>query len=740
MFGYFVVTSILGTFPAEFYDEIDVKEKISKESDIVRRCGRYTITEIRDVEASIPEMQEKITKHSGKHIMIGGSYHPLDHIRSEIIFQRGFRPFDYKKFKKDYENPKRLRGQYYDSIDSERPKVEIGKIIQIKYYMLKTLSKIKRSIKEDPEARYADFAFYDSKRNKIPNGHTLVANQWYQLEVAVRDKLTRIGIPSKKRDGPLPKFKRPVTIMVTAKSLNNSFEIEEPVSKLILPPRGNSTENAWFEVRPLRKSLNKRDRAEIEISLFYEFNLLEVAVIKAEVVGEGESPTKSLLGFKNPISFVQKQLEREYIDFDNIQPREMNINITKKGSHFLFTFTFYNDVDNKVIFSAPVSLSAFELKRDLKNIRELWYKIAMSKTFAQNLNGDSDEFLFCVRELAQQGQILWTKLFKINIEGSIATIGDWLREHPLQDNATIQISIDKEAVNFIFPWALIYDGVIPTEKYELPDPKGFWGIRYCIEQFLPKMLKKPDDIIVLDDVLNFAFILWRNFANANDQKKFLDNLCKRSGGRLNVHPIVTKSNECFNLLNDCGHHILYFYAHGFTRHHRLDISVVRKIFYLFKRLYKKFDKNDKRREIFRHDYENIQQEELKADRSWIELTYGKLYLDDMYYHVDRFKSHPFVFLNTCESAQVTQFFSDSFAHLFLDRGASGFIGTECPMTTKFAHPFSEKFLEDVLSGEQVGKALLNARQHFMEKHNNPLALAYTLFGSTKTCFKPPVLR
>jgi hypothetical protein len=93
-------------------------------------------------------------------------------------------------------------------------------------------------------------------------------------------------------------------------------------------------------------------------------------------------------------------------------------------------------------------------------------------------------------------------------------------------------------------------------------------------------------------------------------------------------------------------------------------------------------------------------------------------------------------LNMCESAQLTPSLSESFFHFFLDRGARAVIGTECPMTVEFAHPFAARFLGEVFAGRPVGDALLETRRHFL-KLNNPLGLAYTLFGQATVAFEPP---
>jgi hypothetical protein len=102
------------------------------------------------------------------------------------------------------------------------------------------------------------------------------------------------------------------------------------------------------------------------------------------------------------------------------------------------------------------------------------------------------------------------------------------------------------------------------------------------------------------------------------------------------------------------------------------------------------------------------------------------------------RTHPIVFLNMCESAQVTPSLGDSFIHFFIDRGARCVIGTECSMRPLFAHLFSQAFLGTLLRGVPAGRALLQARRAFVDQYN-PLGLAYTLFGSATARFEPAPL-
>lgn len=595
----------------------------------------------------------------------------------------------------------------------------------------------------EPSPRYADFAFYYDKGNrpdqKVPESHTLQVARWYQLEVAIRAKPT--GIPSEELERrPIrePKQEKDVTVMVTVQG--DDFEIVEPVQTLMLPPLGDSTENALFKVRPLRESFNSENLSEIKVRLYYEFNLLEVVVISAEVVGQFGDPIHSqLTELEKPISFRQERLEREYIDFDNVQPRTMHVDITKLEDHFLFNFAFFNDIDQKLVFTAPARISATDLEDNLVSIRNIWYDIAMSETFTKQLEGDANEFLKNIRKLAQAGRKLWIKLFKHERRSSMYKIGEWLEKHPLKKNGIVQVSLPDNAANFIFPWSLIYDQPVPRKAYELPDIEGFWGVRYCIEQQLPNIIKDIDAPTPIQENLKVGFMLWNQFKNADKQISLMERMMIQSTGKLDISiPPIIDADSCYDHLLDCDSHVLYFYTHGYTRHRQADIGVGPNL-KLFVSRYEDLNLNSSLRENYRMLYESIKRGEFDLDRSWIELTYGKLYLDELYDYVESLKSAPLVILNMCESAQVTPSLSDSFIHFFLDRGAKGVIGTECPMTVEFAHPFAERFLTEIFTNEQVGIVLLNVRRRFLAL-KNPLGLAYNLYGSATVRFEPSIFQ
>jgi hypothetical protein len=285
---------------------------------------------------------------------------------------------------------------------------------------------------------------------------------------------------------------------------------------------------------------------------------------------------------------------------------------------------------------------------------------------------------------------------------------------------------------------MLYDRPLPKERYVLPRPDGFWGLRYLIEQRPFSMPGAPGTLWSVDDrTLQFDLMLWGQFRNAKEHHELLRGLSNKSGGKIRLSdPAIVDAETCCKRLSEGDSNIFYFYTHGHTRVRRTTVGIADGL-EGFVRLFEALDPSDTRRELFRMLYESVKTGASEMRRSWIELSYGKVYLDELYeLIVDDFSSHPLVLLNMCESAQVIPTLSDSFIHFFLNRGAACVVGTECPMTVAFAHPFAVTCLSQILSGASVGRALLDARRHFIARHN-PLGLAYTAFGSVSARFTPP---
>jgi hypothetical protein len=262
-----------------------------------------------------------------------------------------------------------------------------------------------------------------------------------------------------------------------------------------------------------------------------------------------------------------------------------------------------------------------------------------------------------------------------------------------------------------------------------------WGLKYNIMQNLVGSQSPMDRPVDLSNRgAKLAFMLYDYMPNAAEQSDLLSNLDAKGGGNLAVTLPPVKDPKVFHeLVRRCDADLLYFYTHGYTRPPDADrsyseIEQIRKLYKTFPR--ESAEENEIYRIIHSPDFE--------ADESWIALTSGRLFLRDLMAEEVQLTERPVVILNMCLSARVLPAVSESFVSLFLGRRARSVIGTECPMTTTFAHPFSRELLLAILQGESVGEALRKARCYFIEK-KNPLGLAYTLFGSGLVRYEPEIL-
>ena len=99
-------------------------------------------------------------------------------------------------------------------------------------------------------------------------------------------------------------------------------------------------------------------------------------------------------------------------------------------------------------------------------------------------------------------------------------------------------------------------------------------------------------------------------------------------------------------------------------------------------------------------------------------------------------STPLLFINACESAELSPYFYDDFLTYFVTRGARGAIGTECKIPAVFASEWADRFFKRFLSGRSLGKLFLELRREFYYKHNNLLGLAYALYCDADTQIEP----
>jgi HEAT repeat protein len=596
--------------------------------------------------------------------------------------------------------------------------------------LLRHLSEVENSVPGEP--RYLDATFF-LNGSRVPGGRALLEGQTYDLEVAIR--VSPGGVPAPEGREPIaePGQDREIEITVVAKG-QEGLTVPDQVASLVLPPSGDSTRSAMFRVKAQKATGTQPCLAELRLFLYYRFSLLEQAVIKAEIVSELRPHVRSELGLDAPVTLVHERVERGYDGLQDEIERSLHINVGMAGSAYLLRFTWRGESGDTISLEASTVFSQAALALIVADARRKLLEVTMSATYAKELSPESEEYVEALRSLAFAGRELHTALFRLQTKSAIAEIGRLLDENPPSPGSVVQISVEKEAKSFIFPWALMYDAPIPDDPGAALDPDGFWGLRYCIEQRIPGFQWIPSaGEPVRASPLHMAFMLWEQFANASDHRMAIDDLARRYPGiEVSRPPINQASAAKVAMTSGSPSDIFYFFTHAHMR--KLAPGVADAFLEILQGLpddhpaYKAFKAAQERANKYAHD------------PSWIELTYGRLDLSDLQATKFDLRNDPLIFLNACESSQLTPSFEgQSFPEFFIDRGASAFLGTECTMTTTFARPFGELVLRKLLEGQNVGAAVLAARRHFIAERN-PLGLAYNQYGNTGFRLKPAPAR
>lgn len=96
------------------------------------------------------------------------------------------------------------------------------------------------------------------------------------------------------------------------------------------------------------------------------------------------------------------------------------------------------------------------------------------------------------------------------------------------------------------------------------------------------------------------------------------------------------------------------------------------------------------------------------------------------------RTAPTIFMNACRSAGLAATYNrlDGWASMFLEAGATAFIGSLWAVRDRTAREFAEEFYQQLHGGCPLGEAMMRARQVMAaERPNDPAWLAYTVYGN-----------
>ena len=622
------------------------------------------------------------------------------------------------------------------------------------------------TVAPDP-ASYPNFTFEDADRDyELPVNEGFVSGYSYRLTVG-------IGMHADRRfsgQGEQPKTERsasPATIPLRVAIFHrgDGIRIEgNPLSTLEWPASGPSERNAVF----LLKALPSSDPATglLDVYLYHELNLIYTARVRIAVKPDGSEWSED----ERPISWVfredkdtnRSRLFQRFARVQRLDPRAANLAIQRgegKDEYLLTAFVGRAEIPARVV------LTSGEIDSHVLRMRSRLDRLRRSPVYLEGGYSDRGEYLgdfkgpgarfsrsnqrlpardaleewkSFITDMATLGNEFYDKLFRTES-------GQILRralEENLKDGDAIQVWIDSDATEFVYPWVWLYaESVNPSKRVVVKNDR-FWGYRYVIEQVarFPEIISRERRTPPSNNGLSVQVGIWNFVPTTDAQRSYFAKVARENAGRFQYQ--ISGDPESF--LGVCTSRIVYFFSHGHTAKPASTASLAS---YEMAQAWKEWlEQPEETDSAWMREYRTralAELERLTSDVSALSETYillqgGRLLLRELENRLD-LKDDPLVFLNMCESAQVFSSLSGGLIDGFLKKGARGVIGAEIPMVDAFADVFSRELFDRLLFGpdkagpEPVGAALRALRCRYLDM-NNPLGFAYTYFGDTSATF------
>lgn len=575
----------------------------------------------------------------------------------------------------------------------------------------------------DSEDRYFNVLFTEPRSdNAIPPDQPLIHSKLYNLFVNISPERIGLGkeetaFPEQVLDEVWDK-REPLPLTVWAAS--REFEIKPQIRRLNLPPTGPS-EAVRFDVR----SLFTEGRGYIRVEIFYRGHLLQSKRVEAVVAAAAgkEAPvslrpvqdaylTFTAAGVLDPeaISEFPERVLTLNVEQD---PRDDSLDIrildrTKEDKELAY---FDNHLQPEGLGEAIEAV-----RRQLKltvtgSDSEKGYlgKNSIPEENERKLNA-------WLPRLAEAGRKLYRSLFSHTPGMSLGEDRGEQLPAALHPGAVIQVN-PVSGVTTI-PWALLYERKIKflpgktrvcenfaasagdcencSQKNDpyVVCPYAFWGYRYIIEQIpcwlsgetakLPTLIHKISNgkPLYLNMNVHPEFSLWR------DHRAKIE-----TAGKVRFL-LAEKVSEMETLWeNHSGDlDIVYFYSHGGVDEHG----------------------------------------------PYLELSGQRIGSNFLEASEINWPHAPLVYLNGCATGDYGPESYVSLIDDFRTAGASGIIGTECPVPESFAEAYAAEILPRLFHGERLGQAMLAVRLNFLKQQKNPLGLVYTLYATNEITLAQPV--
>ena len=470
---------------------------------------------------------------------------------------------------------------------------------------------------------------------------------------------------------------------------SSHFDVAQNVQRLELPRTGPSLNKARFSIVPRQEG-----RGMLTAIVHKEGNF----VMQMEVaysIGTIAAEPPSTVAYGRTIAAAAA-----------LQPRTLSM-VIKPAAGGGYECTVIGTGAKRVIL--PITETA--LGDAINAAREGLMSVVSQRdeasrfVFQTGLDIDAASANKALRTLARTGALLFQRVFfgpQAGVE--VKQVGELLRTRAMTPTERLNLQIVAE--RFPIPWGLLYVGEVGKTATLSWD--YFLGMRYVIE-LIPLVNNVVDNSVIQSDRPSLAVSV--NVNGGIDKRMRTDVVARQLkfwqegaavlGPRLQLAQRQTRADLLDALTGNANDQFMYLYCHAVTAGPGDPGGI---------------------------------------NGSCLILTDDdRLTLEDLYLEAPMeqpLRGHPLVFINACESAELTPAFYDGFVPYFIAKTARGVIGTECKTPALFATEWALRFFPRFLSGESLGELFLDLRREFCTKHNNPLGLLYAVYCDGDTQIQP----
>ncbi|MUG93165.1 CHAT domain-containing protein [Scytonema sp. UIC 10036] len=565
--------------------------------------------------------------------------------------------------------------------------------------------------------RYFNTYFADpSNQITVPSSEPLIHGYVYILYIDISPEKKGID----QQQTPFPEqalaqiWNVQETLVLDVVVASKNFSINAPVKKLTLP-RSGSSDSVQFTVKP---NLFE-GRGYIQVELFYRGYLLQskkitvliIPMVGAEIPDSLRSPQTARITFTTTDLLTNEQLAL-------LPERVLTVDVELDQRDGSIDFRFLDRTGgNKELAFYDTTLQPTALGNAIAGIRQQLYSTLHDGYWGQ-VEGNMELLNTWLPKLAGVGRELYRQLLPHNQANLLADDQGEILQAILKPNTVIQVNPILGKVTI--PWALLYERKVKSHLARVCDrftehdldctscphkndpkyvcPHAFWGYRYSIEQLPCWTSSKHSAPIALvrqiknNQPLQLSFNVYRDFQLWREHLPKLETVASVN---------ILLAEEILELEHIWGEHskvldLVYFYCHGGV--------------------------------------------EEMPKRPYLELSDDRIDSNFLECYESNWLHHPLVFLNGCATGDYGPESYVSLIDDFLNAGASGVVGTECPVSENLAEYYAIEVFKRLFAGEPMGQSMLAVRRELLQQHYNPLGLVYSLYAAHEIALACSVLQ